>query len=66
MGDSGGWLVVTFVPVPSEGMKIWRGKSNPRPFEGVSFSSIPVKFFLGGPVGSNLMFRRPCVSSFSS
>ena len=43
--DSGGWLVVTFVPVPSEGMKIWRGKSNPRPFEGVCFSSIPTKIW---------------------
>ena len=50
-----GWCV-TFVPVPSEDMKIWRGKSNPRPFKGVCFSSIPVKIFFGGgwsPVGSN-------------
>ena len=52
--DSGGWLVVTFVLVPSEGMNIWRGKSYPRPFEGVYFSSIPSKIWGGwGPVGSN-------------
>ena len=37
-----GWCV-TFVPVPSEDMKIWRGESNPRPFEGACFSCIPAK-----------------------
>ena len=59
MGDSGGWLVVTFVPVPSEGMNIWRGKSNPRPYEGLCFSSIPAKN-LGG-LGPRLVVIEPYV-----